>query len=358
MNKMITVGLLLLSVVGLNAQDLSRFNVIKAGKNDAQKIISAYLLPVEKGLAYDGALHDYGVFHPRSTRKFSFGIGFDVAASAAHPADRTYDVQNLQLEMLEAVNPNQTIAQTYSGSITSIELQTKQKYRVPSTSAPFYQEKPLLTLDTPMGEDKPAVPFPVLFGYVQAGKSLASLNYLPFMKIKKGTVGVEQVGLGFKRIVFGEERGKMYVMLATGLQWNTVTYFLQIKPDEANLTFSYPDEQGPYDDQRLVVKTQSIPIRLNVVQKVGKVRVLAGGGYGVMKSDTRLIGRYPIYATDPANLFQVVVSDIVDPIQYERSINRAFADLGVLYHHKRFYGALRYAYSQYQNVDFSVGFML
>lgn len=34
-------------------------------------------------------------------------------------------------------------------------------------------------------------------------------------------------------------------------------------------------------------------------------------------------------------------------------INPAFADLGLLYHHKRFFGTLRYAYSQYQNVDFS-----
>jgi len=94
------------------AQVSASANFIKGGKDDAVKIISAYLLPVERALSFDGANNNILLFKSNKTSDLNYGIGINLTTSFVNSKDYTFDVNKLNLTEFEAKDPNKTIAQT------------------------------------------------------------------------------------------------------------------------------------------------------------------------------------------------------------------------------------------------------
>ncbi len=345
----------------LHAQISSSANFIKGGKDDAIKIISAYLLPVERGLCFDGANNNMLLFKSDKATDFNFGMSINLTSSLVNYNDFTYNTNELNLTEFEAQDPNRTIAQTAAGNESTIMLQTKKKYRVPTSSNPFYEEKPILVLKSPKGNDATAISFPVFNFFVEKKGNLIDIKILPPIKISSKSLGLFNIGINVQHNIetslksISELWFDLYV--SGGYNYNRVTNYLDVKPNESNLTFSPSSNNGPYDNQKLLIHSVSIPLRLNFVKQLYNFSFSMGGGYNITNSKVELVGKYPVYKADPSDTFQIIVTDIKDPFKYTRYFNKVSFDFGVNYRVKHLSAGLKYTNSYYSNVDFSLGYL-
>jgi hypothetical protein len=357
-NLILLFGLLALGK--LDAQILSSANFIKGGKNDALKIISAYLLPVERSLCFNGANNNMLIFKQKDKTDYRFGIGLDLTTSFVNSDDFTYNVNNLNLEEFEPANPQQISAQTIAGNQNTIVLQTKAKYLILSTAYPFYEQKSILKLNSPQGNNNTAIPFPLLHLFAEKQGNLIDLKILPSFNIENSTIGVFNVGLNIQHNLKTSLQflSEMWfdVYLSGGYNINRVIYYLDIKPDEQAFTFSINSDKGPYDNQEFRIYTQSIPIRLSLVKQLHDFSFSLGSAYNITNSQVEMLGKYPVFKADPTNTFQIIATDISGPFQYTRNFNKISLEAGVNYQTQQFSAGLKYAYSYYKNIDFSFGY--
>ena len=343
------------------AQISSSANFIKGGKDDAVKIISAYLLPVERALYYNGANNNMLLFKSNKTSDLNFGMSLNLTASFVNSEDYTYDVKELNLTAFEAQDPNKTIAQTIAGNESTIVFQTKDKYLVPSISFPFYAEKPILTLNSPKGNNRSAIPLAILNMFVEKQGNLIDVKILPPLKISSKSLSLFNIGVNLQHNI--ETSLKFMsdlwfdLYISGGYNYNKINYYLDIKPDENSLTFSLSGNNGPYDNQEFLIHTVSIPLRLIVVKQLQNFSFALGSAYNITSSKVEMIGKYPVYLADPTNTFHVTVDDIEDPFQYTRDFNKISFDIGLNYRQKHFAAGLKYTYSYYKNIDLSLGFL-
>jgi hypothetical protein len=343
------------------AQVSASANFIKGGKEDAVKIISAYLLPVERALSFDGANNNILLFKSNKTSDLNYGIGINLTTSFVNSEDYAFDVNKLNLTEFEAKDPNKTIAQTIAGNESTIVLQTKDKYRVPSSSYPYYTEKPILTLNSPKGNDNTIIPFAIFNMFVEKQGNFIDVKILPPTKIPSKSLGLFNVGINLQHNLETSLKSMsdfwfdLYV--SGGYNYNKVTYYIDIKPNENSLIFSPSSDNGPYDNQELLIHSVSIPLRLNAVKQLNNFSFSLGSGYNITNSKVEMIGKYPVYKADPSNTFQVIAEDIEDPFQYTRDFNKMLFDFGVNYRLKHFSAGLKYTNSYYNNIDLSLGFL-
>jgi len=344
-----------------NAQISSSANFIKGGKEDAVKIISAYLLPVERGLCFDGANNNMLLFKSDRATDFNFGMSINLTSSLVNSNDFTYNTNALNLTEFEAQDPTKTIAQTAAGNENTIVLQTKKKYRVPTSTNPFYEEKPILALNSPKGNDATAVSFPVFNFFAEKQGNLVDIKILPPLKISSKSLGLFNIGINVQHNIETSLKSisdlwfDLYV--SGGYNYNRVTNYLDVKPNESNLTFSPSSNNGPYDNQKLLIHSVSIPLRLTFLKQLHNFSLAMGGGYNITNSKVELVGKYPVYKADPSDTFQIIVTDIEDPFKYTRDFNKVSFDLGVNYRIKHLSAGLKYTNSYYSNVDFSLGYL-
>lgn len=358
LNLIILYALLVTGTV--EAQICTSANFIKGGKNDAEKIISAYLLPVERALCFNGANNNLLIFKQKDKTDFRFGIGSNLTSSFINSNDFTYDVNNLNLEEFEPANPQQITAQTIAGSGNTIVLQTKDKYRIPSSTYPFYTNKPILTLNSPEGNNTTNISFPHLNLFAEKQGNFIELKILPAFKIENSTIGLFNVGANIQHnletsLKFLSEMW-LDVYISVGYNYNRITHYLDIKPDEDDLIFSSQSDNGPYDNQELQIHSKSMPIKLYFVKQISNFSFSVGSSYNATISKVKMIGNYPVYSTDPANLFQIIATDVSDPFQYTRNFNNFSFEAGVNYQTKRFSIGLKYSHSFYKNIDLSFGY--
>jgi hypothetical protein len=331
---------------------------IKGGKNDAVKIISAYILPIERTLCFNGANNNMLVFKNQNNKELNIGLGLDITTSYINNNDNTFDINNLYLDNFEAKNPDKTIAQTYSGNENTITIQTKDKYRIPSTSYPFYSEKPILSLDSPKGKNKTNIPFPLLHLFAEKSGNLIELKLIPPFKIENSTIGLFDIGINIQHNL--ETSLKFLsdffvdVYVSGGYNYNRIINYLNIKPNEDAITFSDQSENGPYDNQEFHIVSKSIPLRINFIKSFNKISIFASGAYNAMNSLVKMTGKYPVYKTDPTNQFQIIINDI----EYTRDFNKFSLDTGINYQSKNFIIGLKYTHSYYKNIDLSIGYIL
>jgi len=247
------------------------------------------------------------------------------------------------------------------GDESTIVLQTKDKYRVPTSSYPFYTEKPILTLNSPEGNNTASISFPVFNMFIEKQGNLIDVKILPPLKISSMSLGLFNIGVNLQHNL--ETSLKFMsdfwfdVYISGGYNYNKISYYLDIKPDEDALTFSPSSDKGPYDNQVILIHSVSIPFKLFIVKQLNNFSFALGSGYNLTNSKVEMIGKYPVYQTDPSNTLQIIVTDIEDPFQYTRDFNKISLDIGVNYRIKHFSAGLKYTYSYYKNIDLSLGFL-
>lgn len=357
----ISIALLSLSF-NIKAQVSNSANFIKGGESDVVKIVSAYLMPVEQAVLFNGANNNMLMFKHKNNDNFNYGLGIDLTASFVNSNDYTYDVNELNLEGFEVANPNNTIAQTASGSEETIVLQTKDKYKIPSFSYPFYTNQAILSLNSPKGTSSSYIPYALIHLFVEKNGNLINVKVLPPIKINDNAIGLFNMGIYVQHnletsIAFLKDF-PIDLYVSGGFNYNRIIMYLDIKPDEEGLTFSTDIDNESYDNQELQMHSKSIPIRLIVLKPYNDFSFFVSAGYNMLNSLVRMLGNYPIYSSDPSNQFNIVAFDVKDPFEYSRGFNNFSATAGVNYRTNHLNITLSFNYSYYKNVAFSIAYIL
>lgn len=343
------------------SQVASTTNFIKGGTSDAVKVIAAYINPLEKAIAYNGSNNRLVIYDNKEVDKLRFGLGINISAAFINSNDNTYNVNDLNLQEFEPSDASRTIAQTFSGTESSILLRTKDSYLAATTSYPFYESRPILELDSPEGTTIQQIPLATINGLVEKNGNQLELRFLPTLTINQANLkvfgfgGTLQHNLGTLIKPLSDSWLDIYIV--AGFQLNRLSYQLDIQPNEASINFASLTANGPYTGQELILTTQSIPLSINFVKTAKHFSFSLGGAYNLMNSDVRMVGKYPVYASDPSNTLQVIVTDITDPFQYQNNFNKLAFNAGVSFQSKYVVLGLNYAYSYYQTLNLNLGFL-
>lgn len=363
MKQIQLISLLLLAMISFygNTQILQSTNFIKGGIADAEKIIGAYVLPIEKGIGINDAQSNLHLYETESSNKVNFGFSVNLSSSFVSNAYKTYNLNELGLVKFQASDPNQTIAQTISGSENTIYIESKETYTALTTTFPFSEQRPILKLESPEGVGITAVPFARMSFFVEKNGNYLNFKLLPKVKFSENKIDVYAIGgdaqLNFASVFSKMKSWPIHFYLLAGYNFNRTRYYLDVKPDESYLTFSNPIDQKDYENQLFQITTYVVPLQLSIVKPFKKISLALNGGYNYIYTSGRLIGNFPVYKRDPSSSFNVVVDNFVDPINYKKFLNEFFVGAGASYRLEHFNLSLNYNYSKFQNLNLSIAYL-
>jgi len=342
----------------LLGQGVANLEFVKGSLNDVNKIAKAYLTPMEKSLNAIGSNGMVLLYRPDKT-KLAFSAGLNLVMAFAPSEAKTFNVDALGLEELQAADPNSTYAQTFSGNNSTIVLQTRRNYKIPSTAYPFYKENPVFSLSTVSGQNQPLF-LPFLSVTVSKNNWKFALRGLPPVKIAENSTKISSVGANAQTTVFSfaslSDDNTLHIDIIAGFQFSKMAYNPGIIPDETKTGISLQSNNGPYNNQSLNVYSYSLPLKVAFIQKIDKFYVFGGGGYNFWSSRVAMNGKYPVYYADPSNTFKLIVKDFEDPFEYKQSNSSFSADVGFGYRFKRLSLISNYTFSKYGSLNIGATF--
>jgi hypothetical protein len=342
----------------LIGQGVANIEFVKGSLNDVSKIAKAYLTPMEKSL---NAIGSNGMVHlnqPVKT-KLAFSAGINLVMAFAPLEAKTFNVNDLGLEELQAADPNSAYAQTFSGNNSTIVLETRRNYKIPSMAYPFYKENPVFSLSTVSGQNLPLF-LPFLSAIVTKNNWSFTVRGLPPLKISENSTKISSVGANTQTTVLSlaslSEDNTLLLDIIAGFQFSKIAYNPGIVPDETKTGISLQSNNGPYDGQSLNIYSYSMPLKVVLIQKIDKVYFFGGVGYNFWWSKVAMDGIYPVYYADPSNTFKLIVKDFEDPFEYNQSNSSYSAEIGLGYRFKRLSLISNYTFSKYRSLNFGATF--
>jgi hypothetical protein len=342
----------------LIGQGIANTEFVKGSLSDVGKIAKAYLTPMEKSL---NAIGSDGIVFINHTNKgkLTLSVGLNLVMAFAPMEAKTFNVNDLGLQEFEPADPNLVYAQTFSGNNSSIELQTRRKYKTPSSVYPFYKENSVFSLSTVSGQNRPLF-LPFISVSISKNNWNISVRALPPVKISEKSIKISSIGTSAQATVFSiaslSKDNCLHIDLITGLQFSKIAYNVGIVPDETKTGISLQSNNGPYNNQFLNIYAYSLPLKVELIQKIDKVSVFAGGGYNFWFSGAAMKGEYPVYYADPSDTFKIIVKDFEDPFEYRQSSTSFFADIGMGYRFKRLSLISNLTFSNYRTLNFGATF--
>ncbi len=343
-------------LLSINAKAQDKSLILGGSIHDAKIYTMAYLAPLERGIAAASANGLINFTKSDKQVRFNFGINFSSAITPS--TERSFDINDLGLEEFIASDPNNTIAQSISGSDQSIGIETKTTYYKPNIGIPIYKQVPLSSFDSPSGIGVPLMPLPVLsFGIYSFGTHL-NFNLLPNLHTSNDA---EYISYGvslqhnLETSISAMKKWTIKFAISAAYQYTNIKYHLDIQPDASKIGLELGADNGPYDNQLMDVEISSIPIQLIAYRDFNSLTLYGGIGYNFTTSAVALKGNFPMYITDPANILKVAVEDIEDPYKYDRSYNHFRFDLGLNYQIGFMKFKASYSLSEYQVFHFGLG---
>ena len=360
--KTTTLLLILISLSNIiTAQILSSTKTVKGGIHDGELLTKAYLTPFERGVSSAGS--NGFVSFSNNEKKISFNFGINIIGATTPVPERTYNVNTLGLQEIEASDPNNNIAQTISGNESTIQLQTTETYKAIDYNGgffgtPTYVEKPIATFNSPKGSGSPNIKLPMITAGIYSLGTHLNLRILPKLHIADNKADIFSFGMNIqhnlKQFISPLKNLPVDFSFLVGFQKTYFNYYLDVKPDESRYEIKLQDN-GPYDNQVLKINTTSIPLQFIVSKSYLGFNAYIGLGYNITNSNVSLIGKYPIYTTDPTNTMQILVEDIVDPFEYNQTHNELRFDIGLQYQIKIVKIFTNYTFAKYNAFNFGLG---
>ena len=342
--------------INLNAQKIiNSGNLIQGGIDDGEKLIKAYLTPINKGIVYGLSDVTYTKFKTETDSK-KLTIGVKMAYAPIPTNDLTYDVSKLDLQHIEAKDPNNTIAQSVFGSETkTITLASKEK---------DFFGRPLFEFESPTGGGKSALTLPFLGVNYRLDNTNIGVNFIPSVTVPDSDIKVAMVGLNFQQNMasfISSLKDKPY---SVSLQGSYASLFgnsdLDVKPDGVTVPVTITgNASGPYDNQESKINYSSLQLGAYFDYTfVDKYTLFGGAAYNSGTSRIQVLGTYPIYAEDPSHTGAVVADDIEDPIDIKQNFNRMKFELGARADWNSIYIQLNYNIATYGGLGFNLGYKM
>ena len=306
------------------AQETSQTgDFIQGGIADGNKLIDAYTAPLNKAVIFSLGESGYAGFYLAGNNKFSIGI--KTVFLMAPESERTFHVNDLGLQTLEASDPHNDKAQTIFGDSTSyVYIQSKRKIL----------GQPAFKFKSPTGSGYPGFPIPYIDMHYHAGNWNLSLGVIPLVPVPTTDLNIFMVrtGLQYNLTSLAGLNGDRSELSATA----SAAYFhgysyLDVKPGKVSANSLIPgSHNGPYDNQRFLIDYTSFSLSTHYAYLLGKHwRIFAGAGVVGGTSSLKLKGTYPVYETDPSGTVGIVAKDIEDPLDIPNFYGTAFAEAGL-----------------------------
>jgi hypothetical protein len=357
--KKILLAILILFNISNYAQEVGDSgSLIQGGLDDGQKLLKAYLKPLNKALVFGLSDVTYTKFRDNDdSRKLSLAL--KLAYMPIAEEDFTYDVSKLGLELVEAKDPTNTIAPTVFGdSIKTIRLASKKKDLL---------NRPLFEFDAPTGGQTEALPLPFLGINYRLRTTNVAINFIPYVTVPTSDLKVGMLGVSIQQDLALFIEALKEKPLSISLQGSSALLYgnseLHVSPEGVTVPVTLNGSTpGPYDDQEVNIFYTSMQFGAYFDYTIAKKYTLfAGGAYNSGSSRLLVSGTYPIYAEDtstPIGSVAVVASDVVDPIDIEDSFNRIKYEIGARADWKKFYLQVNYNIATYGGVGFNLGYKM
>ena len=298
---------------------------LKAGKEDANKLVKAYMDPYAFALG-DGL--NNGWYNTAATHNlFGFDLNLSVSAIQVSDNSKTFDLNSINFTSLSLENPNNHIAPTVAGKkITGPGLIEKDENG--ATIASF---------NSPEGLGLDIIPVPMIqVGYGLLPHTDIIGRYVP--KLKYNNDGNEMKmglwGVGIKH------NFKEWIPFLKSLPFDASVFGSYSQMDaESALAFDPSDYTSGNitidlinNYQMLKMKTNTSKFGLVLSKKLGMLTLFGGIGHTKSESNVDLIGKYVI--TTHSGIFVdgneiVDVSNLNDPIDVKIESKNISLDAGL-----------------------------
>lgn len=340
-------------VSGAHGQIIQSTRFAKGSISDGEKILMAYLLPLERSFNAISGSGFVDFQRNKENERFVFSFGVQLVGALTPASDRTYNINDLQLSEFGVANPSNVVAQTFAGNSNTVELATNASYKAPSTSFPFYTNKPLLKLNSPEGAGTALLGLGFLTAAVYSKGTEISLRIMPPFRVPKTDAIVYSAG-GSLQVELNTLLKSMHsmpvkIIALIGLQYTRLRLDPGLAPESSRTEISLQSDNGPYDNQEFNISSRAIPLELIFQKSLENFVVYAGAGFNFSKSRTALEGNIPLYQTDPTNTLSIIVEDIENPVAYARQNNTAQMNLGLKYFRNSFGLNAGFNISKYQS---------
>jgi hypothetical protein len=311
--------LILLLAVGMtrpgNAQITNVEDLIGANVADANLLIGQYLTPFGQGF---GANLNNGWFNSAKPHKlFGFDVTVTANAAIAPLADRTFDINTLDLRNMRLADPNaDPMAPTVVGEdIVGPEMEI-------FLNNPITGEEIVGKFELPQGIGFRYVPSPM----IQASVGLIAdtevmIRYLPEIEVDKEVGSLKLFGIGFKHSLNQWLPTGMLLPVDLSIMAGYTTF--QARSGEIAVLPDLSDPQtipsgASYDNQEVEIGARSYTINLLASKTFALLTLFGGVGLESSNVDMKLKGNYPLTAFEDdinsPNFGQRVVEDVTDPV--------------------------------------------
>jgi hypothetical protein len=350
MNKNITTLLFGLLFIGLSSPAIAQFSdigdALRAGADDAETIMRAYLKPIPSGVGADINSGWTNRAKPHST------LGFDIQARAAlsfiPKGDQTFNLSNLDLQKVRPADPAQTVAPTVGG-----DSEVGPEVIVEDNG------DEVARFNLPEGSGYSFVPAPM----VQAGLGTVKdtdlmVRFMPEVTIDETKFNMYGFGLkhGINQWLPGGNLLPVNISIMGGFTQIDLNSKFDLQPDAGAI----PNPENPeaanadFDSQNADISLNTFTLKALVGKNLPFISVYGGVGYESSVMDVNVKGEYPV----SARFEGVEVYDVVeDPFTYNADGQNKFSLLGgVTLKMAVFHIFGEFSLSKYSTANAGIGF--
>ncbi len=319
---------------GASAQ-MDAASFIRAGKDDAGKLIGAYLQPITKGLA--SGVNDAWYSTAKPLGLLGFDIRFGFGASIVNNDSKTYTLNGIGINS----DPNSKFllspidGDRYTNQPTIVGKGNGSKLAVsalnPNDNSRIYID----TISSFSGTNSPVSLGTIPFVQVSLGLVKGTEIMFRMMPIQSGDFNSSGFGFGIKHSIsqwiWGVDKLPIDISGIYTFNNNSLTYafgssFLDADRNSANAltTNEYKNSQ------KLIITTSGHQFGAIVSKKLSFFTPYVGFTINSATSQIAMKGIYPIQSIreKSAGIYEKFNDNITDPISFENTVNSSRAALG------------------------------
>ena len=315
---------LLMSVASTATAQISEVGeLIRAGKEDANILVEAYLQPF--GTAFGAGLNAGWVSTARPLKPLGFDLRVGVALATVPVEDEVFDITALGLSKLRVLQGSSTTPTIVGEDAPGPVVGLRESFTDPLGNT-YTEEIELLTM--PRGTGFGGVPAPQVQLAVGLIRGIeVAVRYVPDTDIADyGSVGL--VGAGVKVGINDMIPGGKFLPIDISLQGGYTMLSASAQPEVTpNVGANVKNEfaASTWSNQAVDIEAEAMTANLLVGKTLPFISVFAGVGYQTSTMTVSASGNYPItsvnpdFEADPLNEKLYRVEQVIDPIDLELS---------------------------------------
>ena len=359
MKQILFILIIVLSVnFSLKAQNTSQFFIDNAPR-DANNYVQKYMDPYFKAFSNNMNSGWYQTAKPHNLGKFN--INFSVSGSFVPQADKSFDLNSLNLQSVRIKNGQSSITPTVAGKDEDGPI---LEVFIKNPNLPFPGGEYVVTdFNAVQGLNVGTVPTPILQAAVGVGLGTeVMLRILPTVRFddKKGKVSLFGFGLKHSLNQYFPNEDDLPVDLAVMGAFSRFNseYKLGLKP-EANR----PQRNGSapdYSSQLLEFNSNNYTVAAIISKKISVITLYGGLGYNGGITTAKLKGIYPVTIIEDniasSQFAQEVIINFTDPTNLETDgANGAKVTAGFRLKLAAFTLHADYSYANYSTLNAGLG---